>query len=176
MKNKFIALLRGINVGGKNKIKMADLVELLEKEFTNVKTYIQSGNIIFESNEKNTGNLESIITRRIFDRFNYDVECIALKENNFIKLFENNPFPIDKFNPDKLYFTFLQKSTVKKINEIHFVGDRFVINGQIIYLYVENGYGKTKFNNGFFEKQLGVCATTRNYKTLTNIIELAKTN
>ncbi len=176
---KYIVLLRGINVGGKNKLKMADLRAMLEAmNFADVQTYIQSGNIIFECAETPNSTLEERIKTQIMETFGYDIPVLALTMDELQNIFSNNPF-LTKRNEDitKLHVTILKQTPdnerVDSIKDIKHKADEFEIKNKLIYLFCPDGYGRIKFTNNFFESKLKVQATTRNWKTITKLVELS---
>jgi len=171
--NKFIILLRGINVSGKNKIPMADLRELLhDLEFKNVQTYIQSGNIILESDlDKTVSCLK--IKNGIQEKFGFDVPVLARTTKEWEKAIEGYPFSTE--NPKTVAFTFLNQPTKATKIEIENTGeDKYKIEKDMVYLYCPSGFGKTKITNTIIEKKLNVIATTRNLRTTLKLLELAK--
>lgn len=175
---KYIVLLRGINVGGHKKIKMADLRAMLEAmNFSNVQTYIQSGNIIFEHESCANSELEKRIKTEIKNTFTHDVPVLALTVEELQHIFNNNPF-LNGRNEDitKLHVTILSKITdnqlIDSIKDIQHKADEFQIIGKNIYLFCPDGYSRTKFVNNFFEKKLQVPATTRNWKTIKKLIKM----
>lgn len=106
---KYIAILRGINVSGKNKIRMKDLTMLLEKAgLQNVQTYIQSGNIVFDHDEKPEKYFEELIHKAIYNEFGYEIPVIVMKGDYLKKVVEHNPFAKRKeIDPKTLHITFL---------------------------------------------------------------------
>lgn len=175
---KYIILLRGINVGGRKRLKMAELRAMLEAmNFTNVQTYIQSGNIILEAEETSNTTLEERVKTQVMETFNYDVPVLALRVEELIHIFNNNPF-LTKRNEDiaTLHVTILadmpDAERVKAVSEIEYKADEFEITNKIIYLFCPSGYARTKFVNNFFESKLKVRATTRNWKTISKLVEL----
>ena len=176
----FISMLRGINVSGQKKILMADLKDLYEKlGFKNVTTYIQSGNVIFRSNEKLPGTeLAKMIEEAIHKKYDFEVAVIIRSEEEMKKIRSSNSFLKEKnSDPKRLYVTFLSefpaKENVENIENIDFLPDKFIIIEKEIYIYVPNGYGETKIPNNFFEKKLKVKATTRNWNTVNKLSDLA---
>jgi uncharacterized protein (DUF1697 family) len=178
---KFIALLRGMNVGGQKQIKMSTLKLLFEElRFHNVETYIQSGNVIFSSKEKLPEKLEQKISSAIKRKFGFDVRVMVLTPEEIEYVLNNNPFIKRKKESEKLYVTFLAKSpsdeNINKLNAIDYSPEEYIIDGRYIYLFVPNGYGKAKLNNNFFESKLNASATTRNWKTVNKMFELSTSN
>ena len=175
----YIALLRGINVGGHNKIKMADLHILFENEgFKNTTTYIQSGNVNFQSKLTSISKIEEIIKRAVSDTFNYNINVLVKTKNELISVFENNPFiKNNKVDLSKLHVTFLKKQpNIEQINNLESVSltnyDEFKIINKIMYVHCPISYAKTKLNNNVVEKKLATSCTSRNWRTITKLIEL----
>ena len=174
----YISILRGINVSGKNSIKMDALKSLYETiGLKDVKTYIQSGNVVFRSEEQNTNNLESTIREQINSKFGYDVKVLVLSPEELEEIIDSVPFT-DR-NISKLHVTFLSSipttPPVDKIMDKKSDTELVYIVNKAVYLYCPDGYGKTKLSNSFLEKQLKVTATTRNWKTANKLLEMADT-
>ncbi len=174
----YIALLRGINVSGKNMIKMNELVvHLSSLHYKNTRTYIQSGNIIFECDAKEEKVFENEIHQLIAVKFGLMVPVLVKTDSAIKKIFENNPF-INNNNLDinKMHVTFLSETPIKenivKLIESKIESDEFILTNDAVYLYCGNGYGNTKLNNNFFESKLKVSATTRNWKTVGKLVEM----
>jgi uncharacterized protein (DUF1697 family) len=179
--NAYLALLRGINVSGKNKILMADLKTLFWKlGFGEVQTYIQSGNIIFGSEDKLSNTLtEKLISAGIQTQFHLDVPVIVRSSNEVKLLLHSNPFINNRdVEAGKLYVTFLQNLPGKDLQysdlQTGFTNDAFIRLGQEVFVYCKGGYGETKLSNFFFEKNLGVLATTRNWNTVLKLSLLSE--
>ena len=173
-----IALLRGINVGGHRKIKMADLKALMTKlGYTRVTTYIQSGNILLDTvTPAKSTEIAKQIKNGIETQFGFDVPVVVLDAKKLEEAVAQNPFK--QAEPSQLHITFLSEEPApaaqNNINPVDFKPDAFVIQGSLVFLKLEGSYHKTKLSNGFFEKKLGVEATTRNWKTVLKLTELAK--
>lgn len=176
----YISILRGINVSGQKLIKMNSLREMYEGlGYLNVRTYIQSGNVVFKSNEPESGNLEKNISEAILKSFGFDVPVIVIGEKELKFVSANNRFIIDRGEDiSKLHVTFLSEEPSKQLTEIlsgvEFLPDEFYVNGKSVYLFCPAGYGNTKLSNTFFEKKLKVGATTRNWKTITELVKLTE--
>ena len=163
---KYIAILRGINVSGQKMIKMEALKAHLEAlNFKNITTYIQSGNVIFEYEEVNQSDLANQIVGIILQKCGFQVPVLVKDASYFEKVLKNNPF-VNPRNEDinKLHVTFLastpEKGKVEKIPLFENTNDEFVVLDDFIYLFCPNGYGNTKLNNTFFENKLKVTAIT----------------
>lgn len=173
--NTFIALLRGINVGGQKKIPMAELRELLEKKgFKEVRTYIQSGNVIFNSSETNEDALALKIQEAIKAHFRFEVPVLVILPSELKQIFNDCPFPQEK--KEHSYFTFLftspDKKLVDKLITVSYPNEKFIITNNCIYFYCAVGYGKAKCSNNFFENKLKTTSTARNYKTVVKLLSL----
>jgi uncharacterized protein (DUF1697 family) len=171
----YIALIRGINVSGLKKILMADLRVLLEKSgLQNVKTYIQSGNVIFTSSEKKEV-LSNLISEAILKQYGWEVPVLVFTSSELKLIFDNCPFSEEK--KEKSYFILLEsKPTTKTILETSKLStpkEEFVITNVCIYIYYDLGAGKAKLGTNFFERKLKVKATARNYRTMKKLLELA---
>lgn len=176
--NTYVALLRGINVSGHKLIKMADLkIHLEELKFKTIKTYIQSGNIIFETSSADTDKLAKKITQKIKEKYGFDVPVIVLSMNNLNEIIDNNKFLNNVEKPiDRIYITILDKhptdSDINKLKSVDYTPEEFILHQNFIYLYFPEGYANAKLSTNFFEKQLKVKATTRNWKTICKVWEL----
>ena len=171
----YIALLRGINVGGHRKILMADLKLLLnDLIFKDVKTYIQSGNVVLNS-DKDLPTIQKEISEAIRLKFGFDVIVIAKTIVDFKSIFDSCPFQLEE--KEKSYFMLLDnapnKSGLEAIEGISYDNEKFKITDSCIYFFASNRYGRTKFNSNYFEKKLKVNATARNYKTMLKLLSMA---
>ncbi len=176
--HKKIAVLRGINVGGKRKILMADLRALCTSlGWENVNTYIQSGNIIFTSELENTA-LENSLEKAIAEKYGFEVPVIVCHAQALQNMVDNNPFFNDHADISHLHLTFLKQPAsaedTKHIQTYSFEPDKFEINHQAVYVYCEGKYHQSKLTNNFFETKLKVGATTRNWKTVLKLLELSE--
>jgi uncharacterized protein (DUF1697 family) len=173
-----LAMLRGINVSGQKKVPMLQLKAMFEDlKFKNVRTYIQSGNVIFESKETNEAALSKKISKKILEEFGFEVSVVVRTADELLSVIKKNPFIKEKnVLLDRLYISFLSEAPVKenleKIRLPEGTTDRFVIAGKEVYLYCPGGYGETKLSNNFFENKLKVVATTRNWKTTNTLLEM----
>ncbi|WKD84833.1 hypothetical protein KCTC32516_00167 [Polaribacter huanghezhanensis] len=169
----YIVLLRGINVSGKNKLPMSELRVLLNKlKFQNVKTYIQSGNIILDADEIKS-NVCQKIKEGIASKFGYDVPVLARTIDEWEKAIANNPYPTE--NHKILGFAFLSDIPKEKTFEVNATNDDvYTIIDDVAYIYCPSGMGNTKLTNNLFEKKLKVTATSRNLRTTLKLLELAK--
>lgn len=179
MTTTYISLLRGINVSGKNLIKMAALKELFETlNFHNVITYIQSGNIVFQSNLSDSNQINQLVTAAITRYFGLIVPVFTLTQQQLTEIIASNPFKdSSQYNPAFIHCTFLpnnpQSEELKMMHPELYLPDKFQVVQNVIYLYCPNGYGQTKLTNTFFERKLQQTTTTRNWKTTQQLLVLA---
>ncbi len=170
----YIALLRGINVGGHKKLKMADLKILFEVlGFADVTTYIQSGNVVFSAKEGN--GLAEMISNEIEKQFGWEVPVLVKTADAIAQILKDCPFEEEK--KVEAYFMLLasppKKEFMEAVSEISYPNEEFVLSPECVYIFFGKGAGNAKLNNNFFEKKLKVAATTRNYRTLAKLVELA---
>ncbi|AFL80274.1 hypothetical protein Aeqsu_0767 [Aequorivita sublithincola DSM 14238] len=170
----YIALLRGINVGGHKKIKMANLKLLFEElGLTNVSTYIQSGNVIFSA--KAEMKLAEKISKAILLRFGFEIPVLVKTLPEIEAILAICPFSEEKKIAS--YFTFLNetpsKDLVEEVSGLVYPNEEFVITETCVYFFSEKRYHEAKCNNNCIEKKLKVVATTRNYRTLQKLLKLA---
>jgi len=175
---RFIAMLRGVNVGG-NILKMDRLRELCDQlGFKDTRTYVQSGNLVFES-DRPQAELCSLIEKRLAGETRLPVCVILRTPAEFEKIISGNPFLKEKgIDVSKLHVTFLAKpagkDALKNLAAIKAGQDRFRVLGKELYLHCPSGYGETKLSNNALQKALGVNATTRNWNTVNKLDEMAR--
>lgn len=174
---KYISVLRGINVGGKRKILMADLKELYaDLGFTNCISYIQSGNIIFDYLNSQNTELATLIQNSIAKKYGFDVPVIVRKRKEWEQSVRANPYT-NSHEKESLYLTFLNETPKEELLEIigklNFEPDWFQVINKDVFIYCPGSYHKTKLSNQFFESKLKVKATTRNWKTVLKLLELS---
>jgi len=179
--NTYISLLRGINVSGHNKIKMAALRSLYESlGFSDVRSYLQSGNVVFTSAETDRSAIARSIEAAIADAYGYAVTIFVLGAADLEQVFTGNPFLAGRSeDPARLHVTFLADSPSPEMLDNLVppanASDEFHIDGAYVYLFCPNGYGRTKLSNAFFERKLKVAATTRSWKTVTALHDMVVT-
>jgi len=172
----YIALFRGINVGGTNKLTMNELVGILEElGCQKVKTYIQSGNVVFKSNENDASRLSKSISNKIEKYFGFAPFILLLRPEEFEKILENNPFPKAENDPKTLHVGFLgsipKEPNLIKLKSLRKENERFRLIGKAFYLYAPDGIGRSKLAANT-EKLLGVSMTDRNWRTVNKIMEM----
>ncbi len=150
---------------------------LRELGFEGIKTYIQSGNVVFKAPAADTTRLANKIEKKLLSDFGFPVPVIVRTPAELHKIIRDNSFLKEAgMDSSKLHVTFLsgypEKIVLKSLDRIAAGADRFNCGGKEIYLHCPNGYGETKLSNGALEKVLSVQATTRNWKTVTKLYEM----
>jgi uncharacterized protein (DUF1697 family) len=172
-----LALLRGINVSGHKLIKMEDLRKLLESAgFRNVQTYIQSGNVILDSTETDRDVADKIASL-IADRYGFEVGILMLDREKLQAAADGNPFIKEKSaDTKKTYIAFLSEKpsaeNAKRLESSDFGADRWILDGNVLYLHYDHGAGTTKLSNAAIESKLKVRATSRNWNTTMKLLEM----
>ena len=174
---RYVAMLRGVNVGGKQ-IKMTALSALFsDLGHHDVVTYIQSGNVVFTSSSRSADALTGAIEGRITQDLRLDVRVLLRSRAELERVQRANPLLRAGADPAKLHVTFLATkpaaALVRAAGELDSGADEFRVVGREVYVHCPNGYGRTKINNMFFEKKLQVVATTRNWNTVNKLLQLA---
>ena len=174
----YVALLRAINLGSRNKVSMSDLRALFAAlGFEDVSTYVQSGNVVFKASG-NADDLTAAIEDRVRSDLGLGVRVLVRTGAQLAKVVDGNPFAARDADPAGLHVTFLAEkpsaAAVRGLDPARSDPDEFRVAGREVYLLCPNGYGRSKLTNAYFEKQLGVAATTRNWRTVTKLAELAR--
>lgn len=171
-----VALLRGINVGGKNKLPMKELVALVEKlGATDVESYIQSGNVVFDASAKVARDFAGKLEAAIEARFGFSSPVVLRSASELAAVLEAPPFgeaPIET-----RHVGFLAdppaKARVASLDPARSPGDSFAVRGSEIYLHLPNGVARSKLTNAYFDSKLGTTTTIRNWKTFVALAALA---
>ncbi len=179
----YVALLRGVNVSGQRRMGMAELRRSLEDlGLRRVRTYLQSGNVVFDASERvapgrSASDLAAAIRARIAADFGHDVQTLVVPDWELREIAAANPFVAEPGVDERwLHVTFLFAPAAGQAplpNLPGAAGERAVVTGSIVYLYLPYGYGRTKLTNAFFERALGTSATTRNWRTVLALAEAA---
>lgn len=177
--NTYIALLRGINVSGHKIIKMAELKKMFENlGFQNVKTYIQSGNVVFQTNETAIPKLEKSIRKGIENTFGFDVQIQILISDEIRKALEINPFLKDNsLDIKQHYFVFLDEIPSEEnwnnLKNMELKGEQMSLADKVLFVYYTNGAGQSKLTTNLIESKLKVAATARNLNTTRKLLEMS---
>src|ERR687889_126339 len=174
----YIALFRGINVGGNNVLPMKELVSRLESiGAQNVKTYIQSGNAIFQSQEANASLLSDKISAAIKKSHGFEPQVFLLKLEDMEKVVDANPFPEAESEPKTLHVHFLasmpKNPDLGALESIKSDRERFALKDKVFYLHAPDGIGRSKLAANT-EKLLGVAITSRNWRTVCKVMTMLK--
>jgi uncharacterized protein (DUF1697 family) len=185
----FVALLRAVNVSGQNRVPMAELrASMAAAGYGDAQTYLQSGNIVFDADadagpKPATAQDLAMAVHRVIEReFGCDVKVLVLTAAELTQVAAENPFLRAVgagFDEKSLHATFLEEP----VSEAAFGGlampaqpgeqATLAEGGRVIYLHLPHGYGRTKLNNSYFERHLGVVATTRNWRTVLALAEMS---
>jgi uncharacterized protein (DUF1697 family) len=174
----YIALFRGINVGGKNKLPMKDLVAALQDVgCQDVATYIQSGNAVFRSGEQDASLLSDRIMATIGERHGFEPRVLVLGLEEMERVMGSNPFSDAESEPKTLHLYFLaappESPDLEALEEIKVDRERFALTDGVFYLHAPDGLGRSKLAASV-EKLLGVPATARNWRTVSKVMEMAR--
>ena len=175
---RYVALLRGVNLGARNKVSMADLRTLIESlGAEDVQTYVQSGNVVFKSRVRRAASLAGDIEQRIGRELGLEISVMLRTSKQLAEIVAGNPFEASEADGTKLHVTFLAEapkaSLTNALEQEAFEPDEFQVKGREVYLHTPKGYGRSKLSNAYFERQLGVAGTTRNWNTVRKLAELA---
>lgn len=173
-----IALLRGINVGGHNSLPMTELVAVLEGlGCENIRTVIQSGNVVLQSAGRSPSKLAKQIRLGIKESQGFEPRLLVMSRKEFAKAIEANPFPQAVADPKTLHLGFLEESPpapdLAKLNGIQSNSERFELIDRVFYLHAPDGIGRSKLAANA-EKHLGVAMTMRNWRTVSRLRDLAE--
>ena len=174
----YIALFRGINVGGRHTIPMKELKLTLEKEgCADVRTYIQSGNVAFRSGRADPARLSKQLSEAVSRSHGFVPIVLVRTLEDFEEAVAGNPFPEADSNPKSVHLFFLatrpKQPDLKSLNALKTLSERFVFKNTIFYLHTPEGFGTSKLAQRA-ERHLGVDATARNWRTVKTLLEMAK--
>ena len=174
-----VALLRGVNVGGKNKLPMADLRAMFEIAGCEaVETYIQSGNVVFKAEAELATRIPGLIASAIEDRFGFRVPVVVRALDELREVVTANPF-LDAVDDTKtLHVAFLadtpQDDRVAQLDPVRSPPDAFRVLGREIFLHCPNGMARTKLTNSYFDSKLETVSTVRNWRTVLTLLAMAE--
>lgn len=174
-----VALLRGINVGGKNSLPMKELVTIFEKAgCTDVRTFIQSGNVVFGAPGTILKTISAAVSASIEKRFGFRIPVVIRTADEMTLIVRQNAYP--KCDPDaqRLHVFFLgdtpDAAGVAALDPNRSPGDSFKVVGREIYALFPNGAGNSKLTNAYFDAQLKTVSTARNWRTVLKLVEMTK--
>ena len=183
-----IALLRGINVGGKNKVPMAELREVVTSlGHTGVTTYIQSGNVLFTTEDTDNAQLASALEAAIAARFGVNSAVVVLARDELAAILDDNPYS-DEPNPKFVHVVFLStepsQDLLDRIRAVQSAAaargsrDTFTVIGNALYLHTPDGYGNSELSEALFriigKGTYRLAATARNWATSTTLLSLCE--
>ena len=174
----YVALLRGVNMGGKNKLPMKDLAEIFAKAGCGeVKTYIQSGNVVFTAPESLCSGLPTKVAKEINKRFGHAPAMTIRSLQQMLDIVRHNPYAKPGMDEKRLAVLFLADTpTSKQIESLdpdRSPGDDFTVRGSEIYLYAaKNGFADTKLTNAYFDSKLKTMSTARNWRTTLTLLSM----
>lgn len=175
--NTCIAFLRGINVGGNSSLPMKELVAILEAAGARrIKTYIQSGNAVFQGEEKTLSQLPKKVAAEIKKRYGFEPRILVLDVEALRRAIAENPFPEAEADPGSLHLGFLasrpRSPDLDKLSSLKKESERFHLGDGVFYLHAPEGVGRSRLAASA-EKLLGVPMTDRNWKTVCKVMGMA---
>lgn len=176
---KHVALLRAINVGGRNMLPMKDLAEMFVKAgCRDVVTYIQSGNVVFSAPATVLQKLPQAVAQRIADDFGHRVPVVVRSHEELAAVVRNNPFLKAGETEKALHVAFLADlpaaDAVAKLDPQRSPPDRFAVVGKDVYLHLLNHAAKTKLTNAWMDSKLSTVSTARNWATVLKLREMTQ--
>ena len=175
--DRFVALFRGVNVGGKNILPMKELIELfIQADCRDVSNYIQSGNILFSANEQKAEEAKITIPTNIAERYGFKISLVLRTRQQLTAAISDNPFLQESVPEQDLHLYFLadhpKAEALQTLDPDRCPPDRFTVRGREIYLLLPNGMARTKLTNNYFDTKLKTISTARNWKTVLKLSHL----
>jgi uncharacterized protein (DUF1697 family) len=176
--HRYVALLRGVNVGGQRRIPMADLRAALSSSgLGGVRTYLQSGNVIFDARTGDTHAHQETIARILRDDLGQDVDVLVLSCSELQRIVADNPFSSQAAADDRsvhalLLFTPVSVASFAALEPPADEGELAVLGEGVIYLHLPHGYGRSKLTGEYFERKFGAPTTARNWRTVLALQEM----
>jgi len=174
----YIALLRGVNLGNHNKITMDELEAICDGlGWRVIAIYLRSGNVVFGASRKQPDALGEALTDALAEGYGFDVPTLVRTADELASIASSNPLVARSSDPTNLHVTFLGETPsaalVDALDPEEGRGDDFVVVGREVYLHCPNGYGRSRLTNPFWERRLHTVATTRNWRTVNALVDLA---
>jgi uncharacterized protein (DUF1697 family) len=172
-----VALMRGINLAGKNRLSMKDLSALFtDAGCTDVRTYVQSGNIVFQAGPDLARRIPGLIEKAIKDQFGISVPVVTRSAAELRRVPKANPYLARGVDTSTLHVAFLAAkptaAQIKSLDPNRSPQDEFTVRGREVYLRMPNGVGRTKLSNAYLDSKLGTTSTLRNWRTVLKLIEM----
>lgn len=174
---RWIVLFRGINVGGRGLLPMKELVAVLKDQgYADVRTYIQSGNVVLRSRESRPERVSARIAKAVSESHGFRPAVLTLGADDMRQAAEANPFPKAQNDPKSLHLFFLAESPKRPdlgaLEALKSATESFALADKVLYLHAPDGIARSKLA-ARAERLLGVDATARNWRTVTKVLELA---
>jgi uncharacterized protein (DUF1697 family) len=175
---RFVALLRSVNVAGHGRLAMNELRASFEAlGYTDVTTYIQTGNVLFTAGSKSERGIAATVEQRLAEDFGDSPAVLVRSVADFRRVGSSSPYAKAGADPARHHVTFLATVPTKAALEALTLPpsghDELVVDGKEVYVHTPDGYADTKYTGTFLERRLGVVSTTRNWNTVTKLSELA---
>ena len=174
---RHVLLLRGINLGARRRIPMAELRALLGEEYEDVATYVQSGNVVLSAAERSAPRLAAAVSARISEHFGFEVPVIARSRAELQAVIARDPIAGAAADPKHYQVTFLERApaedALRRLHEIAVASERIAVDGREIYSWHPDGIARSKLAAKLSAAQLGVGATSRNWTTVTTLARMA---
>ncbi len=173
----YVALLRGINVGGKHSLPMKELTAMFAAlKCSGVQTYIQSGNVVFGAPPAIIKSFPMLLSKKIEEGFGFAAPVILRTRDELAEVVRENPFLKRELPQSTLYVYFLadlpSAAAVKSLEANRSAPDEFRVIGRHIYMYLPNGMGRSKLSNAYFDSRLSTICTARNWATVKKLLEM----
>lgn len=174
-----VALLRGINVGGRNKLPMKRLAAIFEGAGCSaVRTYIQSGNVVYEADAALARRVPDLVSGAIARALGLEVPVVTRTAAELARVVDRNPFLADGAGEAALHVAFLaarpSAARVRALDPARSPGDGFAVVGREVYLHLPNGVARLKLTNAWLDSALATVSTARNWRTTRKLLELAR--
>ncbi len=174
---RYAVLLRGVNVGGHNKVPMGRLRELaVEAGYGEVSTYVQSGNLVLTAERAKAADVERAIAQALQRDLGLDIEVMARSRDELAAVIGANPFHSYVDEPTTVHVSFLgghpAADKAKALDHEEFVPERFALGDRCLYFYCPGGSGRSKMAAAPWDRRLGVRGTSRNWRTVTTLLDL----
>ena len=175
--NTYIALFRGLNVGGHHPLPMRELAQVLERVgLQKIETYIQSGNVVFDSQAADPASLSDRIRNAIIQSHGFGPDVLLLSAEELAGAIGSNPYPEAESEPTSLHLYFLASEPLNpdlnKLADLKRENEEYALKGKVFYLHAPDGIGRSKLAAGV-EKALGVTGSARNWRTVCKLMEMA---
>lgn len=175
----YVALLRGINLGGRRKVAMADLRALVaDLGYADVRSHLQSGNVVFRADTRSAAAVEKAVEKAIASTLGMDVRVVVRSATQLAAVVTADPFASTADDPARYLVVFLEKavsvSWTASLDAARFAPERLAVVGKELYLWLPGGVNDSPLGKAVLTKKLGGAATARNWRTVTRLAEMAR--